>query len=102
MRCSPPCRCRRGCRWARSGWGRGVRATPLTSRCASWRSPTRHWRSGSPTPPPRGGEMERHTVDPEHPTDGALLAAAEVVLRGGVIAFPTDTLYALGCSLFDV
>jgi L-threonylcarbamoyladenylate synthase len=24
------------------------------------------------------------------------------VLRGGVIAFPTDTLYGLGCSLFDV
>jgi tRNA A37 threonylcarbamoyladenosine synthetase subunit TsaC/SUA5/YrdC len=29
-------------------------------------------------------------------------AAAEAVLRGGVIAFPTDTLYGLGCSLFDV
>ena len=31
-----------------------------------------------------------------------LRAAAEVVLRGGVIGFPTDTLYGLGCSLFDV
>jgi tRNA threonylcarbamoyl adenosine modification protein (Sua5/YciO/YrdC/YwlC family) len=31
-----------------------------------------------------------------------LRAAAEAVLRGGVIAFPTDTLYGLGCSLFDV
>jgi L-threonylcarbamoyladenylate synthase len=30
------------------------------------------------------------------------MAAAEAVLRGGVIAFPTDTLYGLGCSLFDV
>lgn len=46
--------------------------------------------------------METYTVDPEHPAEGPLLAAAEVVLRGGVIAFPTDTLYALGCSLFDV
>ena len=46
--------------------------------------------------------MEVVRVDPEHPTDEALLAAAEAVLRGGVIAFPTDTLYGLGCSLFDV
>ena len=41
-------------------------------------------------------------VDPERPDESALLEAAEAVLRGGVIAFPTDTLYGLGCSLFDV
>jgi L-threonylcarbamoyladenylate synthase len=41
-------------------------------------------------------------VDPENPDESALLEAAEAVLRGGVIAFPTDTLYGLGCSLFDV
>jgi len=41
-------------------------------------------------------------VDSDHPDEAALLAAAEAVLRGGVIAFPTDTLYGLGCSLFDV
>jgi tRNA threonylcarbamoyl adenosine modification protein (Sua5/YciO/YrdC/YwlC family) len=41
-------------------------------------------------------------VDPERPDEGVLLAAAEAVLRGGVIAFRTDTLYGLGCSLFDV
>jgi L-threonylcarbamoyladenylate synthase len=41
-------------------------------------------------------------VDPENPDIGVLLEAAEAVLRGGVIAFPTDTLYGLGCSLFDV
>jgi len=46
--------------------------------------------------------VELYRVDPEHPGDEALLAAAEAVLRGGVIAFPTDTLYGLGCSLFDV
>jgi tRNA threonylcarbamoyl adenosine modification protein (Sua5/YciO/YrdC/YwlC family) len=40
--------------------------------------------------------------DPDHPDDHTLLMAAEAVLRGGVIAFPTDTLYGLGCSLFDV
>lgn len=41
-------------------------------------------------------------MDSEHPDDTALRAAAEAVMRGGVIAFPTDTLYGLGCSLFDV
>jgi len=46
--------------------------------------------------------VEMIRVDPEHPDERSLLAAAEVVLRGGVIAFPTDTLYGLGCSLFDV
>lgn len=46
--------------------------------------------------------MEVLAVDADHPSDQALLAAAEAVLRGGVIAFPTDTVYGLGCSLFDV
>jgi tRNA threonylcarbamoyl adenosine modification protein (Sua5/YciO/YrdC/YwlC family) len=41
-------------------------------------------------------------VDPEDPDESVLLEAAEAVLRGGVIAFPTDTVYGLGCSLFDV
>ncbi len=46
--------------------------------------------------------MEVLRVDPDAPEDAALVAAAEAVLRGGVIGFPTDTLYGLGCSLFDV
>src|SRR5437867_12495559 len=46
--------------------------------------------------------MEVLGVDAEHPDEQVLLSAAETVLRGGVIAFPTDTLYGLGCSLFDV
>ncbi len=46
--------------------------------------------------------MDVLTVDPERPEREALRQAAEAVLRGGVIAFPTDTLYGLGCSLFDV
>jgi tRNA threonylcarbamoyl adenosine modification protein (Sua5/YciO/YrdC/YwlC family) len=41
-------------------------------------------------------------IDVDHPSREALMAAAEAVLRGGVIAFPTDTVYGLGCSLFDV
>jgi len=39
-------------------------------------------------------------VDPANPDDRALLRLAEEVLRGGVVAFPTDTVYGLGCSLF--
>lgn len=46
--------------------------------------------------------MEVLPVDPENPDPEALRAAAEAVLRGGVIGFPSDTLYGLGCSLFDV
>src|SRR5882672_1978327 len=46
--------------------------------------------------------MELLRVDSEAPDPQVMLAAAEAVLRGGVIAFPTDTLYGLGCSLFDV
>ena len=46
--------------------------------------------------------MDILRVDPERPDADTLDTAAEAVLRGGVIAFPTDTLYGLGCSLFDV
>jgi L-threonylcarbamoyladenylate synthase len=46
--------------------------------------------------------MEILRVDPDNPDMASLDAAAEAVLRGGVIAFPTDTLYGLGCSLIDV
>lgn len=46
--------------------------------------------------------MQVIKVDPEDPDEAVLHEAAEAVLRGGVIAFPTDTLYGLGCSLFDV
>lgn len=46
--------------------------------------------------------MQVLRIDPANPDEQALLTAAEAVLRGGVIGFPTDTLYGLGCSLFDV
>ena len=42
------------------------------------------------------------SIDPEHPDEQALLEVAEIVMSGGVIGYPTDTLYGLGCSLFDV
>lgn len=41
-------------------------------------------------------------IDSDRPDTTLLMEAAEVVLRGGVIGYPTDTLYGLGCALFDV
>ena len=46
--------------------------------------------------------MQVLKVDSAKPERRVLDAAAEAVLRGGVIAFPTDTVYGLGCSLLDV
>jgi len=45
--------------------------------------------------------MEVYRVDPFEPAAGPVREAAEAVLRGGVIAFPTDTVYGLSCSLMD-
>ncbi len=45
--------------------------------------------------------MELLTVDTQHPDKFAMVQAAMAIMRGGVIAFPTDTIYGLGCSLFD-
>lgn len=45
--------------------------------------------------------MQVLRIDPENPERAVLDRAAEAVMRGGVIAFPTDTLYGLGCSLLD-
>lgn len=46
--------------------------------------------------------MDVIKIDPARPDEGTLDRVAEAVLRGGVVAFPTDTLYGLHCSLFDV
>ena len=46
--------------------------------------------------------MELLTVDPQHPERRVLDLAAQAMMRGSVIAFPTDTVYGIGCSLFDV
>ncbi len=35
-------------------------------------------------------------VDPEHPDSEAIARAAEVIRRGGLVAFPTETVYGLG------
>jgi tRNA threonylcarbamoyl adenosine modification protein (Sua5/YciO/YrdC/YwlC family) len=40
-------------------------------------------------------------VDTEHPHPRHVSRAVEVLSRGGVIAYPTDTYYGLGCDLFS-
>ena len=45
--------------------------------------------------------MEVYRIDPLDPDPVPVREAAEAVLRGGVIAFPTDTVYGLSCSLMD-
>jgi L-threonylcarbamoyladenylate synthase len=39
--------------------------------------------------------MQRIFVNAEHPDDAAVAPAVEVLRQGGVVAFPTDTLYGL-------
>jgi tRNA threonylcarbamoyl adenosine modification protein (Sua5/YciO/YrdC/YwlC family) len=38
-------------------------------------------------------------VNPEKPEEPILLRALELLRGGGVLAFPTDTLYGIGCAL---
>lgn len=40
-------------------------------------------------------------IHPTHPQQHLLRQAAEIVRRGGLIAYPTDSCYALGCRLGD-
>ena len=45
--------------------------------------------------------MDILKVDPNAPAPGPVREAAEAILRGGVVAFPTDTVYGFSCSLMD-
>jgi tRNA threonylcarbamoyl adenosine modification protein (Sua5/YciO/YrdC/YwlC family) len=40
-------------------------------------------------------------IDPLHPQPRLVERAVTVLSEGGLVAFPTDTYYALGCDLFD-
>jgi L-threonylcarbamoyladenylate synthase len=40
-------------------------------------------------------------VDPERPAPDAIARAAAVLLRGGLVAFPTETVYGLGANALD-
>jgi len=41
------------------------------------------------------------TVDPLHPNPAAIQRAVECLIRGGLVAFPTETVYGLGAHAFD-
>ncbi len=41
------------------------------------------------------------SVHPTHPQQRLLNQAAEIVSRGGLVVYPTDTTYALGCHIGD-
>src|SRR5690348_2605959 len=40
-------------------------------------------------------------VDPVHPQPRHIARAVKVLEDGGLVAYPTDTYYALGCNLFS-
>jgi tRNA threonylcarbamoyl adenosine modification protein (Sua5/YciO/YrdC/YwlC family) len=40
-------------------------------------------------------------VNPNHPEPRKILHAAQVIEKGGVALYPTDTVYALGCGLSE-
>lgn len=40
-------------------------------------------------------------VDPDHPSSEVIREAAELVRRGGLVAFPTETVYGLGANALD-
>jgi L-threonylcarbamoyladenylate synthase len=40
-------------------------------------------------------------VDPRHPDEAIIAHAAEILRRGGLVAFPTETVYGLGANALD-
>ena len=40
-------------------------------------------------------------IDPLEPDEATLARAADILRRGGLVAFPTETVYGLGCNALD-
>jgi tRNA threonylcarbamoyl adenosine modification protein (Sua5/YciO/YrdC/YwlC family) len=40
-------------------------------------------------------------IDPRHPQPRHIQRAVDVLQEGGIVSYPTDTYYALGCDLFQ-
>jgi tRNA threonylcarbamoyl adenosine modification protein (Sua5/YciO/YrdC/YwlC family) len=40
-------------------------------------------------------------IHPENPSQRQILRATEVLQRGGIIVYPTDTVYAFGCDIYQ-
>ncbi|MBK8700954.1 MAG: Sua5/YciO/YrdC/YwlC family protein [Saprospiraceae bacterium] len=45
--------------------------------------------------------VDIYYIDSEYPLEKDLHKVAEKINSGMVVAFPTDTVYALGCSLYN-
>jgi tRNA threonylcarbamoyl adenosine modification protein (Sua5/YciO/YrdC/YwlC family) len=45
--------------------------------------------------------MKRISIHPENPQGRILKTAVEVLKEGGLIVYPTDSVYGLGCDLFN-
>lgn len=45
--------------------------------------------------------MKRLSIHPDNPQGRILRAAADVLKDGGLIIYPTDSIYGLGCDLFN-
>lgn len=45
--------------------------------------------------------MKRISIHPENPQGRFLKAAADVLRDGGLIIYPTDSMYGLGCDLYN-
>jgi tRNA threonylcarbamoyl adenosine modification protein (Sua5/YciO/YrdC/YwlC family) len=41
------------------------------------------------------------SAHPENPHDRVIMKAVEILRNGGVIVYPTDTVYGLGCDLYN-
>lgn len=41
------------------------------------------------------------SIHPDNPQDRLIQRAAEVLANGGIIAYPTDTVYGIGCDIFS-
>jgi L-threonylcarbamoyladenylate synthase len=51
--------------------------------------------------PPSDRPTRVLTIDPDHPDSRTIAIAAEVIRRGGLVAFPTETVYGLGANALD-
>lgn len=40
-------------------------------------------------------------ISPDNPEEGKILCAAEFLRGGGLLIYPTDTVYGLGCSIYS-
>ena len=40
-------------------------------------------------------------VDKEHPDEAVIKEAGEILKNGGLVAFPTETVYGLGANALD-